>query len=334
MELFAADSGKPPSEFRLFKFGENRTTQGTFILDPAGLDAVMAAYRDHGVELAIDYEHNTFKTAAAGKAPAAGWFNPEARSDGLWAANVRWTEPATRHLRDKEYRYFSPTFKHDAGRRVIALLPAALTNFPSSKNQEALVAASETARLPVMPVKENHSMSLNIPGLVGLKDDAAEAEVEGRVTSLAGLERDLLEATGAPDVGTAMAAVVSLKSIAAENASLRKDIADWQALRDREEADKKKVEFDAVMLAAFDAQKVGRKDEGEIQTLTTLFEKYGIEAVKLSLSTRRGRPQPVYQAAMSTNVEEQKLRDYNAYKAANPGVDPLEAAIASQRGSR
>jgi hypothetical protein len=36
---------------------------------------------------------------------------------------------------------------------------------------------------------------------------------------------------------------------------------------------------------------------------------------------------------MSSNDEEQKLRDYNAYKAATPGVDPVAAAIASQRNA-
>jgi phage I-like protein len=99
-----------PTEFRLFAFGENATSKGIFVLDRAGAAAVMAAYADHGVELAIDYEHQTFAAGDNGKpAPAAGWFAPEVRADGLWATKVRWTEPAAEMLRRKEYRYFSST---------------------------------------------------------------------------------------------------------------------------------------------------------------------------------------------------------------------------------
>jgi phage I-like protein len=330
--LLDADPSALPSEFRLFALGQNATSKGTFILDAAGIQSVMSAYAEHGVDLAIDYEHQTFAAVDNGKpAPAAGWFKPEARADGLWAVNVRWTDNAAEMLRGKEYRYFSPTFEVDDKKRITRLLPLALTNFPATKNLAPLVAASAAAPT-VIPTKENVPMK-NFAAVIGLKDDAPEGEIEGRAVSLVGLERDLLNATGAENIGAAMAAVVSLKSIAAENETLRKTVADWQALRASEEAAEKRKTFDAVMLGCFESGKVSRKDEDQIQRMTNLFEKHGIEALNACVAGLRGRPQPVYQAAMSSNDEEQKLRDYNAYKAANPGVDPVAAAIASQRNA-
>ncbi len=329
--LKAVDASSLPTEFRLFALGENRTAKGTFVLDEKGLASVMAAFKDQGNDLAIDYEHQTFASADNGKpAPAAGWFSPEARADGLWAVNVRWTDVAAQMLRNKEYRYFSPMFEVDKSNRITRLLPLALTNLPASKEQQALIAASQTANVPK---KELHAMP-NFAALIGLKEDAPEGEIEGRAVSLAGLERDLLNATGADNIGAAMAAVVSLKSIAAENETLRKTVAEHEALRAQDEAAAKRKAFDAVMLSCFESGKVSRKDEDQIQRMTVLFEKHGIEALETCVAALRGRPQPVYQAAMSTDIEEQKLRQYNAYKAANPGVDPLEAAIASQRGGR
>lgn len=174
----------------------------------------------------------------------------------------------------------------------------------------------------------------NFAALIGLKDDAPEAEIEGRAVSLAGLERDLLNATGADNIGAAMAAVTSLKSIAADNETLRKQLADWTALRAQEEATERKKSFDAIMASCFDSGKVSRKDEDQIQRMTVLFEKHGIEALEACVAALRGRPQPVYQAAMPANVEEQRLRDYQAYKAAHPDADPVAAAIASHRGGR
>lgn len=324
-----ADLASLPTAFRLFVLGKNVTSKGTFVLDKAGLTSVMAAYVDHGIDMSFDYEHQAL--GAPGKSPAAAWFKPEARDDGLWAVDVRWTPPATEMLRNKEYRFFSPAFATDKQNRITRLINVALTNLPATKNQEALVAASQVAQ-PL--VKETKAMP-NIAAIIGLKDDADEAEVEGRAVSLAGLERDLLNATGADSIGAAMAAVVSLKSIAADNESLRKDVADFQALRDREEADRKRKSFDAVMLSCFDSGKVSRKDEDQIQRMTSLFDKHGLEALETCVAALRGAPPRVYQSAVPTNIEEQRLREYHALRAANPSMDSVTAGVAAaSKGAR
>jgi hypothetical protein len=99
----------------------------------------MDAYRKHGIDLHVDYEHD-MRIAAA-------WFRPEVRSDGLWAVGVKWTPRASDMLRDGEYRYTSPTFGHDADMRIERVVNVALTNLPATDNQQALMAASERVAL-------------------------------------------------------------------------------------------------------------------------------------------------------------------------------------------
>lgn len=133
--LSALDPSVLPSEFRLFTFGDNATSKGTFKLDADGATALMAAYKKQGIELHVDYEHD--------RRNAAAWFNPEVRPDGVWASNVRWTPRAAEMLKGREYRYFSPTFGIDDAKRITRLVNVALTNLPATENQQALIAASE-----------------------------------------------------------------------------------------------------------------------------------------------------------------------------------------------
>jgi 2'-5' RNA ligase/ribosomal protein S30 len=148
----------PPSEIRLFERGWTETTKGRFLLDDEALAMVLAAFDDHGVELAIDFDHGTFLESAA-KKDTAGWIGAlEARDDGLWATKIRWTEkglaairpgvdPETGAATPPEYRYHSPALQFDeATRRVTRLEPLGLVTFPASKGQRPLVMTASTAR--------------------------------------------------------------------------------------------------------------------------------------------------------------------------------------------
>jgi hypothetical protein len=161
--------------------GENHTSQGVFSLDRAGAESVMASFEKKGVDLAIDYEHQTFAAKDNGKpAPAAGWFKPEARADGIWATNVKWTDPAAAMLKAKEYRYFSPTFRRDSKNRILELRPMALTNDPASHGIEALVAASETIAL----AEWSTAMMDNLPDSAFLHVEAGGKKVGGKTEPL------------------------------------------------------------------------------------------------------------------------------------------------------
>lgn len=143
-------------------WGKVTSANGTFVMDEESAQSVIEAFREHGTDLPIDYEHQSLGGAYAsptGQAPAAGWIrslravrpgDDDAAEPGLFA-NVEWTEAARDKLAAKEYRYLSPVVivrKRD--RRVVALHSAALTNKPAIAGMKPIV-NRENAGLTTSP---------------------------------------------------------------------------------------------------------------------------------------------------------------------------------------
>lgn len=133
----------PPKEFRIFKRGRNTSTKGTVLFDDESARSVMAAYRKHGVDVAIDLEHLSLDTESSSFDPdARGWAKLELRHDGsLWAVDVKWTPDGARRLKEKRQRFVSPAFGMKGG-RVTYVHNIALTAVPATHYAAPLVAAS------------------------------------------------------------------------------------------------------------------------------------------------------------------------------------------------
>lgn len=149
--------------------------------------------RARGVDLVVDYEHQTDKAEANGReAPAAGWIREmEARADGIWA-RVEWTSRAKRYLKEREYRYLSPTFLHTKAGVITRVLRAALTNDPAISD------------LPSIAKQELHAMDETLKKLfeaLGLEEGADEATALARVEALKAAE------VKAPPAGEAVKAL-------------------------------------------------------------------------------------------------------------------------------
>lgn len=139
--------GEPlPTEFRLFKFGENATSKGVFILTPESAAACMAQYKLEGTRQIVDLEHDSLsgeaRIARNDAADARALYSLELRSDGIWAANVVWNPDGERRLREKTQPYISPAFNHDDEGVVWSIVNAAMCSMPATYNAHALVAAS------------------------------------------------------------------------------------------------------------------------------------------------------------------------------------------------
>ena len=97
-------------------------------------EAVIAAFEQSGIDLPVDYEHQSESAAdtRSGPAPAAGWIKElKAKADGLWG-RVEWTARARALIRNREYRFLSPALlvtKNE--RRVIRLKGAGLVHAPA-----------------------------------------------------------------------------------------------------------------------------------------------------------------------------------------------------------
>jgi len=262
------DGADAPSEFRIWKWGENSTLKGKVNLDKASAQAVVDTFNEHGVELAIDYEHQTFNSEENGKpAPAAGWFKPEVREDGLWAVSVRWTDEALGYLKSRQYRYFSPTAILDAKtRKPVRLMPMALTNWPATKNLEPLVARADE------PHTEQTMKTVLVA--LGLKADADETEAFAAVNSLREFAREVLALSGTKNHGEAMGALLALKS-KAEKA----DASDAELTKFR-------AEFAAKEVTSLldEAIKDGRVAPAKRAELEALHAKHGVEALRTCLS--------------------------------------------------
>jgi hypothetical protein len=144
--LNVAANAPLPKEFRLFKFGENPTSKGTFTLTRESAAACMAEYQKEGVRLMVDLNHDSLNENAlalrSDASDARGWFSLELRADGLWAANVDWTPDGARRLRERTQPYISPVFKHTQDGIVMAIANVAMCAMPATYNAQALVAAS------------------------------------------------------------------------------------------------------------------------------------------------------------------------------------------------
>lgn len=157
-----------PVEVRLFRYGLNETTKGTFLFDDISAEYVMKDHREYGNERSADYEHQALYDPPI-KAPASAWYDLELRrEDGLYAVNIQWTEEAKRMIEAGEYRYISPAFFYDSDdMRIMGFINFALTNLPATRSMEALLKHDPLVEF----VANNYDTLLN-NGLI--EDDSTE----------------------------------------------------------------------------------------------------------------------------------------------------------------
>lgn len=171
-----------PTEFQVFPYGRVELQgQDPVIVDEEAMEEVIKRFEKRGLDMVIDYEHQTLHDV---QAPAAGWVKRLVNKgkEGLWAV-VEWTDHARQYLANREYRYYSPVFAvSKEGRRLVALANIALTNAPKMNWIRPIVAkqgAEPNFR------KEGRKMEVvrRLARLLGLSDDATEEQVVEAVTT-------------------------------------------------------------------------------------------------------------------------------------------------------
>lgn len=196
--VFDLSGGEVPAEIQLTPAGVFRARDGR----PAGvsgweIDQVIAQrvilrMANLAGDLVIDYEHQTLNAEKNGQpAPAAGWFSGKDvvwRDSGLWATNVRWTEPARARIASGEYRYLSPVIAYDPNNgEVIAVLMVALTNYPAIDGLGDLAAvAAARYHLSTQPSAEEEPPvdRKQLIAMLGLDDSATDEQIEQAIEAL------------------------------------------------------------------------------------------------------------------------------------------------------
>jgi hypothetical protein len=141
-----------PTEFRIFRAGENPSTKGAVMFDDRAAELCMAAAEKWGNDYAIDLEHYSLRPRKVDPlstdADARGYFRPEVRNGELWATGVTWTEDGQQRLRARRQRYMSPAFytqetdERSGLPRVTELVNVGLVAQPASDQIDALVASA------------------------------------------------------------------------------------------------------------------------------------------------------------------------------------------------
>ena len=211
-----------PDEIKILPLGTVHSQKGDFVVDDESFDLINRHFENRGLDLVIDYEHQTLKDV---QAPAGGGIQKLVKTNDAIAAQVEWTAKAKQYLENKEYKYLSPVVicrKSDG--KAVALHSVALTNTPAIDGMFALVNSIDISSPD--GAEGGNSMELKkIVALLGLPADATEADVEKAIQELKKQEKteevvanktimDLLELKGDAKTEDVAAKIMELKGTA------------------------------------------------------------------------------------------------------------------------
>lgn len=239
LNLDLMPGAEPPTEFRIFRAGQNETSKGTFTFTGDSQADVLAAFAEHGQDqLPIDFDHGMVSgpgTADSGK--AAGWFTLDIRNGELWAVNVQWTPAAADMLRNREFRFISPAFLTDASGRITRLINVAITNLPATKNLVPLVAhEAPSDGVEKTNTQEKSTMSEALLKVLGADSDSEAIVI---ATEHSKWTQQVLSAVEAKSLDEALANIASAKAAAAEVVQLAAKVAELEAAK--KESDRERL---------------------------------------------------------------------------------------------
>lgn len=187
------DVGEAPEVISILPLGHVKSSKGEFEVDAESLEAMKQGIAQRGVDLVVDYEHQTLKGV---QAPAAGWVKALRMGDGCIEALVEWTETAAKYLKNKEYRYLSPviTVRKSDG-KATGLHSLALTNTPAIEGMTPIVNSDN--------YNEGGQHNMNeflkkLAELLGLGEDATEADVEAALKACTEENKSLKDKAAQP----------------------------------------------------------------------------------------------------------------------------------------
>ena len=160
-----------PEVIRILPLGHVTSQKGEFDVDEESLRLMKAEIARHGVDVVVDYEHQTLDGV---QAPAAGWVKDLSIQDGHIVAKVEWTDRAAAYLKNREYRYLSPVITvRKADNKATGLHSLALTNTPAIAGMTPIVNSS------TFQGGETNMNELikKIAAALGLGEDADEEQI-------------------------------------------------------------------------------------------------------------------------------------------------------------
>lgn len=130
-----------PETIAVLPLGHVVSSKGEFDVDEGSFQAMKAQIAQRGVDLVVDYEHQTLKGV---EAPAAGWVKELKLEGGSIVAVVEWTPRGAEYLKNKEYRYLSPVV--NVRRADNKAIPARWTRSRAGSRRYGIFSPSPTQR--------------------------------------------------------------------------------------------------------------------------------------------------------------------------------------------
>lgn len=179
-----------PEVISVLPLGHVVSSKGEFDVDEESFRAMKAQIAGRGVDLVVDYEHQTLKGV---EAPAAGWVKELKLEGGQIKAVVEWTPRGKRYLENREYRYLSPVVNvRKTDSKATGLHSLALTNTPAIVGMTPLVNSEHF---------EGGSNNMDIQKLakmLGLDETATEDQIEEALKTCLAENKSLKEGQQQP----------------------------------------------------------------------------------------------------------------------------------------
>lgn len=184
------DVSGAPEVISILPLGHVVSQKGEFDVDEESFEAMKAQIAQRGVDLVVDYEHQTL---TGERAPAAGWVKEIFLDGGQIKARVEWTLPAKQYLENKEYRYLSPVITvRKADNKATGLHSLALTNTPAIEGMTPIVNS--------LSFEGGHNnmdeLIKKLAELLGLGEDATEEQVVEALKACVAENKSLKENPG------------------------------------------------------------------------------------------------------------------------------------------
>lgn len=180
-----------PNVIAVLPLGHVVSSKGEFDVDAESYEAMKAQIAKRGVDLVIDYEHQTLKGV---QAPAAGWVKEIHLTDNSIEARVEWTPQAEKYLANREYRYLSPVITvRKTDNKATGLHSLALTNTPAIEGMAPIVNS-----LNFEGGSNNMEFLKKLAQLLGLGEDATEEQVTEALSALIAEHKSLKDGQQPP----------------------------------------------------------------------------------------------------------------------------------------
>lgn len=163
-----------PDKIKILPFGDVKSQKGNFIVDDDSFRQIKNNFKKRGLDLVIDYEHQTLENI---QAPAGGWIKDIEKEGDAIVAKVEWTPKAKEYLKNKEYRYLSPVvLVRKKDNKAVVLHSVALTNTPAIDNMYPII---NSINLKQYDDEEEKQMDLKeVAKQLGLPEDATEEQIK------------------------------------------------------------------------------------------------------------------------------------------------------------